>query len=64
MGHDFDSWAGYYSPSPNNRLRLKAMLVQAPEKVRCFLTPLESGDRIAFRMTEVFILAKMARGAE
>jgi ubiquinone/menaquinone biosynthesis C-methylase UbiE len=64
MPQDFDTWADYYSPSPNNRLRLKAMLVQAPEKVRGFLTPVESGDRIAFHMTEVFILATMVRGAD
>jgi SAM-dependent methyltransferase len=64
IAQGFDTWAGYYSPSSNNRLRLKAMLVQAPEKVRDFLTPVESGDRIAFRMTEVFILAQMARGAD
>jgi SAM-dependent methyltransferase len=61
---DFDNWVDYYSPSSKNRLRLKAMLVQAPEKVRGFLTPVASGDRIAFRMTEAFILATMARGAD
>jgi SAM-dependent methyltransferase len=57
MAQDFDAWADCCSPSPNNRLRLQAMLLQAPEKVFGFLTPLESGDRIAFRMTELFILA-------
>ena len=53
---DFDTWADHYSPSANNRIRLQAMLLQAPEKVHRFLTPQESGDRIAFRMTKVFIL--------
>ena len=54
---DFNTWSDYYSPTPNNRIRLQAMLLQAPEKVHGFLTPLESGDRIAFRTIEVFILA-------
>ena len=54
---DFDSWADAYVLSVNNRVHLRAMLIQAPEKVHSFLTPLSAGDRIAFRMIEVFILA-------
>ena len=61
---DFYAWVNCFSPSTQNRLRLQAMLVQAPEKVYGFLTPLESGDRIAFRLTEIFILATMAKKTE
>ncbi|MFL7838278.1 MAG: class I SAM-dependent methyltransferase [Candidatus Promineifilaceae bacterium] len=61
---DFDTWADRYSPSHDDRIRLQAMLVQAPEKVHGFLTPRKSGDRIAFRMTEIFILATMAPNAD
>lgn len=62
--HDFYAWVDCFSPSTQNRLRLQAMLVQAPEKVYGFLTPVESGDRIAFRLTEIFILATMAKKTE
>jgi hypothetical protein len=54
---DFDTWADCYSLTEKNHIRLRAMLVQAPEKAHAFLTPLNSGDRIAFRMIEVFILS-------
>jgi SAM-dependent methyltransferase len=54
---EFGTWVDHYTPADKNRLRLRAMLIQAPEKVYAFLTPLVSGDRIAFRMIEVFILA-------
>lgn len=54
---DFDTWADCYSLTEKNHIRLRAMLEQAPEKAHAFLTPLNSGDRIAFRMIEVFILA-------
>ena len=61
---DFDTWAECYSPGRDGRIRLQAMLVQAPEKALGFLTPERSGDRIAFRLTELFILAMMGKGAE
>ena len=54
---EFGAWASFYAPDDLNRLRLRAMLIQAPEKAHAFLTPLMSGDRIAFRMSEIFILA-------
>jgi len=54
---EFDAWVNCYAPGDMNRLRLRAMLIQAPEKAHAFLTPLMSGDRIAFRMSEIFILA-------
>ena len=54
---DFSLWAGEAALSPKDRLRLKAMLVQAPEKAHEFLTPQFSGDRIRFRLPEITILA-------
>lgn len=57
---DFDSWCACFPVSEENQIRLRAMLIQAPEKVKEFLTPSESGDRIAFRSTEVGILATKA----
>ena len=53
----FAQWAGDASLSRNDRLRLKAMIIQAPEKAREFLTPQFSGDRIQFRLPEITILA-------
>ena len=53
---DFDSWSGHERDALK-RLRLRAMLVQAPEKAALSLTPIVSGDRIAFRLAKVAILA-------
>lgn len=53
----FDSWSDGYALTDQDRTRLRAMLIQAPEKVERFLTPLGSGDRIAFRLTELTMLA-------
>ncbi len=58
--HDFDRWAARGAPTERNTTRLRAMLIQAPENVRCFLTPSRSGARIAFRLTDVFIAATTA----
>jgi SAM-dependent methyltransferase len=55
---DFAQWADEADLSNKDRLRLKVMLVQAPEKVREFLTVQFSGDRIQFRLPEITILAK------
>lgn len=54
---DFDNWAARMQVTAENRIRLRAMLVQAPEKVREFLTPLFTGDRIQFRLTEAIFIA-------
>jgi len=48
-----------FSRERNDRLRLKAMLIQAPEKAREFLTPQFSGDRIRFHLPEITILATL-----
>ena len=55
---DFTVWADEDSLSSEDRLRLKVMLVQAPEKAKEFLTTQISGDRIVFRHPEIIILAK------
>ncbi len=53
----FDAWSDDFALTSQDRIRLRAMLIQAPEKVERFLTPLGSGDRIVFRLTELTILA-------
>jgi hypothetical protein len=55
---DFARWADETALTSKDRLRLKVMLVQAPEKAREFLTLQFSGDRIQFRLPEISILAK------
>ena len=55
---DFAQWADEAALSSKDRMRLKVMLVQAPEKAREFLTARFSGDRIQFRLPEITILAK------
>lgn len=55
---DFAQWADEAALAGKDRLRLKVMLVQAPEKACEFLTTRFSGDRIQFRLPEFTILAK------
>lgn len=53
---DFDDYADRMRASPANKQRLRAMLLQAPEPVTRFLTPLPAGDRINFRFTEAIFV--------
>lgn len=55
---EFGSWAARMQVSPEDTVRLKAMLIQAPTAVADFLTPKISGDRITFRLTELLIIGK------
>lgn len=55
---EFEPWARRLGISDANYTRLKAMLVQAPEKVQEFLTPKISGARIDFRLTEAILIGK------
>lgn len=55
---DFHDWTARMRVSAQNRTRLRAMLVQAPEAVADFLTPHFDGDRITFRLTEAIIIGK------
>ncbi|MCA9943703.1 MAG: methyltransferase domain-containing protein [Anaerolineales bacterium] len=57
---DFGPWATRMQATPEDILRLKAMLVQAPTAVAEFLTPQISSDRITFRLTELIIVGKLS----
>jgi hypothetical protein len=61
---DFAAWLGDAPRLPQERLRLEAMLRQAPERVEAFLTPVSSAARIAFQLTDFFILAELAQEAD
>ncbi|RMH00238.1 MAG: class I SAM-dependent methyltransferase [Chloroflexi bacterium] len=53
---EFSSWAARMHVSPKDQIRLKAMLLQAPEAVQQFLTPHITGDRITFQLTEAILV--------
>ncbi len=53
----FGSWVRRMKVSEDNSLRLRAMLVQAPQLVLESLTPDFSGDTIKFQLTEAIIIA-------
>jgi len=57
MTLDFDAYAERMRVPPTDKLRLRAMLLQAPAPVLEFLTPQVTGDRIAFHFTEAVFLA-------
>ncbi len=56
---EFGSWATRMQVSPEDIIRLKAMLVQAPTAVADFLTPQISNDRITFHLTELIIIGEL-----
>jgi ubiquinone/menaquinone biosynthesis C-methylase UbiE len=56
---DFDAWTDRMHVTSEDRIRLKAMLVQAPTAVTDFLTPQTTGDRIAFYLTEAIIIGRL-----
>ncbi len=53
---DFDAYAARMRVTPQNKLRLQAMLRQAPQPVLTFLTPHQTGDRITFHLTEAILI--------
>jgi ubiquinone/menaquinone biosynthesis C-methylase UbiE len=55
---EFGPWAARMQAAPDDIIRLKAMLVQAPTAVADFLTPQISNDRITFRLTELLAVGK------
>ncbi|MCP5095939.1 MAG: methyltransferase domain-containing protein [Chloroflexi bacterium] len=57
---EFDPWADRMQVSAENKLRLRAMLLQAPTQVADFLTPESAGDRIHFQLTEAILIGKKA----
>ncbi len=56
---NFDDWIAPAELGKKDRLRARAMLLQAPQLVLDFLTPQITGDRIQFRMTELTISGKL-----
>lgn len=56
--HDLDEWAERMSVSEVNRVRLRAMLVQAPAAAREQLAPRYTGDRIEFNLPEAIIVGR------
>jgi ubiquinone/menaquinone biosynthesis C-methylase UbiE len=59
MWLDFDAYVNRMRVSATNRTRLRAMLLQAPQRAADFLTPQVTGDRITFRFTEAIILGRL-----
>ena len=57
---EFGSWADRMQMLPEDTVRLKVMLVQAPTAVADFLTPQISSDRITFRLTEAIFIGKLS----
>jgi ubiquinone/menaquinone biosynthesis C-methylase UbiE len=55
---EFDSWATRLGASPETIVRLRAMLLQAPQPALEFLTPQQAGDRIDFYLTEAIVIGK------
>jgi ubiquinone/menaquinone biosynthesis C-methylase UbiE len=56
---EFGPWTARMQVSPEDAIRLRAMLVQAPTAVADFLTPQISNDRITFRLTEAILIGKI-----
>jgi ubiquinone/menaquinone biosynthesis C-methylase UbiE len=59
MWLDFDAYVQRMRVSAINRTRLRAMLLQAPQRAADFLTPQVTGDRITFRFTEAIIIGRL-----
>lgn len=53
---DFAAWTARMQVPPEDVLRLRVMLAQAPAGVADFLTPQFSGDRITFYLTEALLV--------
>ena len=55
---DFGDYCDRLNVSPANRLRLEALLRQAPEAARKFFAPFEKGGRLQFHLEEVLIIGR------
>jgi hypothetical protein len=55
---DFDTWIAPANLGENDRIRVRALLIQAPAQALEFLTPQITGDKIQFRITETIISVK------
>ena len=56
---DFAEYVARSGVAPNDVVRLRAMLVQAPEGVLEFLTPIFQGDTITFHLTEAIFIGRL-----
>lgn len=57
VSYTFHDWALHLPPP--DRLRLQALLKQAPVPVLDYLTPHFAGDRIAFHLQELLIISRL-----
>jgi SAM-dependent methyltransferase len=64
MPLDFADWTARMKVASQNRQRLRAMLLQAPEPVLTFLTPAASGDKIEFHLHKAIIIGQRADGVK
>ena len=55
---NFHDWIIAANLSANDTLRLKALIIQAPQPVLEYLTPQIAGDRITFHLQEILIIGK------
>lgn len=55
---DFREYVARMDVPPDDVLRLRAMLVQAPQEVLEFLTPSRQGDKIEFCLTEALFIGR------
>lgn len=55
---EFDDWAGRMVSDPADLTRLRVMLLQAPEVAKQFLTPLVTGAKIEFFLSEAIFIGK------
>ena len=55
---DFDEWSAPAHLEQADRLRLRAMILQAPQQALEFLTPQITGDRIQIHITELTIIGE------
>lgn len=57
MALDFDAWTERMRVSAENRIRLKAMILRAPQEAAAVLTPLVQGDRMTFHLERMILIA-------
>lgn len=57
VAYDLDEWAA--TCTAVERIRLRALVCQAPTAVLDYLTPLFAGDRITFHLQELLIIGRV-----
>ncbi len=58
---DFDEWAAAAGVQGDDLLRLRALLVQAPQAPRAYLAPRSVGSRLVFRRMEGILIGHKAQ---